>query len=391
MGEQACRPDCSGWNVCTAAEVCNGLDDDGDGTPDNGFACARGARRGCTGPTGAMGMQSCRADCSGWEACAVAEICNGMDDDGDGTPDNGFACVRGTSRSCTTSCMTAGTQSCEPDCRGFGVCRAALETCGNRCDDNGNGMVDEGCATAPSNDRCTSATALSPASGGTLMGTTGGAARDVTDCGLTGPEVFYRIDVPVRSLVYFDTFGTSYDTGLSLRASCTGAQIACEDDDCGTLQDQLVAVVNPGTYYLAVHARYSASTGPFQLRWQSFPVPTNGTPTRITGNGDYTGMTAGASSGWTSCRGSGVEGFHYFTMCPSTTRTVVAATCGLVTWDTVVSIADGTVRACEDDTMGCGTQSRATATLSGPGAFIIVVDSFGCCATNAYTLRVSFL
>jgi hypothetical protein len=42
-------------------------------------------------------------------------------------------------------------------------------------------------------------------------------------------------------------------------------RIACEDDDCGVLQDQLVAVVDPGTYFLAVQARRTSAVGPFDL------------------------------------------------------------------------------------------------------------------------------
>ena len=37
--------------------------------------------------------------------------------------------------------------------------------------------------------------------------------------------------------------------------TCGAATTLCEDDDCATLQEQLVTVVAPGTYLLAVHAR----------------------------------------------------------------------------------------------------------------------------------------
>jgi hypothetical protein len=347
-------------------------------------ACPSSASEVCTTPSGVAGTRTCAADCSGFGACTAAEICNGLDDDGDGMPDDGFACVRGTMQSCMTACGSMGNRTCDATCV-FPAC-ATAEVCGNGCDDDADGSVDELC-----NDLCAAAQALSPASGGTLMGTTAGAAREVTDCGpmtgTPGGEVFYSITVAVRSLIYADTFGTTYDTTLSLRAACGSATTSCEDDDCGVLQDQLVAVVAPGTYHLAVHARRTTGTGPFRLRWQSFPVPTNGTPTRITANGTIMGTTAGTASSYTSCDGTGVENFHFLTLCTGM-RTITASTCAS-TWDTVVSIVDGAVRDCDDDT--CATRSTASAAVSGPGALAVIVDSFGCCTTNAYSLEISGL
>ncbi|MCC7540990.1 MAG: hypothetical protein IT379_32525, partial [Deltaproteobacteria bacterium] len=388
VGARTCAADCTGFGSCVGTEVCNGCDDDGDGTRDDGVGvCPANAAEPCTTASGVAGMRTCAADCSGFGACIAGEVCNGLDDDGDGMPDDGFPCVRGRVQTCTTACGTTGSQTCGAMCT-FPAC-AAGEVCGNACDDDGDGLRDELC-----NDLCASAVALTPASGGTTMGTTDGAAREVMDCqaatGTPGGEVWYSITVAVRSLVYFDTFGTTYDTTLSLRPACDGAQIACEDDDCGTLQEQLVAIVAPGTYFLAVQARRLPGVGPFNLRWQSFAVPDNGTPTRITGNGTVTGTTAGTASSWLSCDGTGVESFHYLTVCPSTTRTLTASTCASAsTFDTVVSIANGAVVACDDDT--CGLRSTAIGTVTGPGAYQVIVDSFSCCATNAYSLAISGL
>jgi hypothetical protein len=114
----------------------------------------------CTTPSGVTGMRTCAADCSGWGACVAAEVCNGLDDDGDGNPDDGFVCVRGSTETCMTACSTMTMRTCGPMCT-FPACTTP-EVCGNACDDDGDGLVDELC-----NDLCTAATALTPIEGGT--------------------------------------------------------------------------------------------------------------------------------------------------------------------------------------------------------------------------------
>lgn len=84
-------------------------------------------------------------------ACGATpkEVCNGVDDDCDGVPDDGFACVKGTpTKSCTTSCGSTGTQACNADCS-LGGCAPPAETC-NAADDDCNGKCDDvdGCRVA---------------------------------------------------------------------------------------------------------------------------------------------------------------------------------------------------------------------------------------------------
>jgi hypothetical protein len=92
--------------LCRAAtETCNGCDDDGDGQIDepgggSPVLCRAGEVRSCTTSCGTLGTQTCSGGCS-WDPCAAAEICNACDDDGDGMVDDGFAlggCVLGGRR-----------------------------------------------------------------------------------------------------------------------------------------------------------------------------------------------------------------------------------------------------------------------------------------------------
>ncbi len=152
MGWAAASGDC---NDATGAispgdlEVCNGVDDNCNGTRDDaaGMVCVLGATRAGTGTFGSCGSVSgiytCNADCRGetFIASPPAETCNGADDDCDGVADDPFTCVRNSVNPCVTGCGTVGTYTCTASCTA-GTC-AATEVC-NGCDDDADGSTDEG-------------------------------------------------------------------------------------------------------------------------------------------------------------------------------------------------------------------------------------------------------
>lgn len=75
----------------SATETCDGLDNDCDGNADESFACIQGAALGgsCKTSCGITGTRICSSSCT--VACQPpAEVCNGRDDDCDGTVDNGL-------------------------------------------------------------------------------------------------------------------------------------------------------------------------------------------------------------------------------------------------------------------------------------------------------------
>ena len=140
---------------CSAAaptvEACNGRDDDCDGFNDEGFpldvTCALGV-----GACRRAGVQRCAADgagvvCGAMPGAPVDEVCNGVDDDCDGSVDEGFA---GLGEGCSAGigvCQRGGVRVCGADGSDV-VCSAVPGLAGDeRCDGADNdcdGPVDEG-------------------------------------------------------------------------------------------------------------------------------------------------------------------------------------------------------------------------------------------------------
>ncbi len=378
---QTCVPGAAG------AEVCNGVDDDCDSFVDESLpalscgvgACARSVVA-CTGGV----TQTCTPGTAG------IEVCDGIDDDCDSLVDEdlgNLVCGVGACQRTVPACSGGVTVACVAGAAGVEVC--------NGVDDDCDGTVDDGvCGTsAPSNDTCAGALLLTGASGTRATDTLVGATANTTDCGFSGVEVFYRVDVAVRSLIYLDTLGSSLDTSLSYRGtSCPGAAALCEDDDCSTVQDQLVAVVAAGTHYFAVHTHASYVTpGAFSLRWQVMAAAA-GTNTRVTAAGTFAGATSGASGIAPTCgSGGGAENGYHWTQCPGTTHSISANTCTSA-FDTLLQLQGPTGNiVCDDDGCGYPASQITAASTSGVGLFQLVVDGYSSTASGTYTLALTSL
>nr|AYM52573.1 cell surface protein [Aetherobacter rufus] len=142
-----CIPDVDPGSL---TEVCNGLDDNCDGSVDEGYnvggtcsvgvgGCAKKAAIICDGMGGAT--------CPAVPGMPTAEICNGIDDNCNGTTDEGFdvggACTVGLG-----ACQAAGNFAC--NLMGAIVCDAITgsvspEICGNAIDEDCDGKLDNGC------------------------------------------------------------------------------------------------------------------------------------------------------------------------------------------------------------------------------------------------------
>jgi hypothetical protein len=136
--------------VCEAGEQCNGFDDDCDGVVDEGFEigalCSEGLGA-CAG-TGELVCDGANdVACTADVGLPEAEICNGIDDDCDGTVDN----LGIRDEPCTVGqgpCARTGSITCQQDNDAWGLaCDAAIghpeeEIC-NGEDDDCDGVVDQ--------------------------------------------------------------------------------------------------------------------------------------------------------------------------------------------------------------------------------------------------------
>ena len=293
------------WIACTAAtysacatssgktyqvveSLCDGQDNDCDGTTDAGLT------HGCfTGPAGQRnvgackdGVQTCIA--SVWGACtgsvqATAETCNGVDDDCNGLTDDGPSWTnRGTV--CAVgigACKRTGAYICDPiSPTGPTVCSvsegtASTEVC-NGLDDNCDGQTDEGATWSNKGAPCTAGQGICVRSGVYVCDVT--APLGLTVCGASpgaaGTEVCNGLDDDCNGLTddgpLWSNKGTACTVGLgacrrtgvfvcntlspagpticSATAGTAGTEV-CNglDDNCNGLTDEGALWANMGT------------------------------------------------------------------------------------------------------------------------------------------------
>jgi hypothetical protein len=141
-GDGSCETDCV---PSSATEICNGIDDNCDGEVDEGFDCRMGHEVACTTLCGSTGSGICSLACSLPDPASCnppGELCNGEDDDCNGSCDNGYDCCNGESGTCETACGSTGARQCSATCA-WSSCAPPAETC-NGADDDCDGQCDVG-------------------------------------------------------------------------------------------------------------------------------------------------------------------------------------------------------------------------------------------------------
>ncbi len=178
-GTQSCTT--GTWSICSgetmpALESCNDADDDCDGNVDEGVTRACGSSTGICRP----GTETCSAGSFGTcigGTTPGAETCDGsLDENCNGTVDEGCTCAVGTTMPCgtATGACNPGSQTCNSS-GAWGACMGAIgptpEVC-NGVDDDCNGTVDDPgtCPTAPPSVMCGAAITRQVLSTVTLSG-----------------------------------------------------------------------------------------------------------------------------------------------------------------------------------------------------------------------------
>ncbi len=256
------------WDSCVPDsplnETCNGLDDDCDGTTDEGCECIDGATQPCyTGCSCTEGIGACHGGtqtCANglWGECAgevtpTIEVCNGVDDDCDGHTDEflgSTTCGQGACFHTVENCVFGQAQTCDP------LQGASVELC-DGVDNDCDGLIDEdyiGLGQA-----CTAGYGVCQAGGTTVcaangLGTAcnavlGNATGDDTDCngvdddcdgvaddGYAANQTSCGIGACGRTGLLMCVGGQTQDTcqaGMPSNESCNGL-----DDDCDGQSDE---------------------------------------------------------------------------------------------------------------------------------------------------------
>ncbi len=381
-------------------EICDGNDNDCDGNTDEGFnlgaPCDGADADACDEGTivcGSGGVAVC-SDATGNNV----ELCNGLDDDCRNGADDpfaiGMACQVGLGQ-----CLRSGSLVCN----GTGTsvqCSASAgtplpELCGNGADEDCNGSD----AACPANDLPAGAVDIS--AGGTFAVDLSAAHDDNwaagVDCGdQGGRDVFYTFTLPATEVVYFDTFGASFDSVVRIFAgSCTalGSVQRCENNACGTTRAHGALELAAGSYCLVVDQLSSAITaGASSLVFKRGGRGGVALPA-------LSGTVTGTTTGKTDLSVAGGEANTpppevgpIFASGPGA-HTVSANTCTGTSFDAILSLrrgaANSTDLTCSDDVSGCGNglQPKITnASVSGADLVWIIVDGFGTTGNGTYTL-----
>ncbi|HKY33055.1 MAG TPA: right-handed parallel beta-helix repeat-containing protein, partial [Candidatus Polarisedimenticolia bacterium] len=221
------------------AETCDGLDNDCDGVPDDGFdvgmACTVGLGECAAGGTVVCALDGLSSFCDATPGTPGTETCDGLDNDCDGTVDNGF----GAGEACSAGvgeCQESGVTVCTPDGTGT-QCGATpgdpvAETC-DGLDNDCDGAVDNGFLLG---EACSAGVGECQASGVTVCTVDGTG----TQCGATpGDPVAETCDGLDN-----DCDGAA-DNGFPVGGACSAGtgecqaagSLVCSQDGTGTVCD----------------------------------------------------------------------------------------------------------------------------------------------------------
>ncbi len=226
-------PEC-GNDVVEAGEDCDGAELDGADCMSLGFT---GGRLACAADC-TFDVSACSDAACGNDVIEGAEVCDGADLGG---------------ADCVSEGFVGGVLACAGDCSGYdtAACMAGLP-----CQDEDIGgmvglAVTSGDTTGDDDD---------------LAGSCGG---------MSGNDRVILFTAPADGDYVFDTFGSGYDTKLSLFSDCV-TEISCNDDAGGGLQSELMLSMLAGESVLVVVDGFNGDDGPWVLNIDTFAPPVCG-------------------------------------------------------------------------------------------------------------------
>jgi hypothetical protein len=388
---QVCAPGAPG------TEVCNGQDDDCDGNTDEALgtlSCGFG-RCVATAPVCVGGAPGTCVPNSG---ASRPEMCDGIDDDCDGAADDAIpdlTCGVGACMRSVTACITGVPQTCTPGA-------PATEICGDAVDQDCNGTA-EG---VPGNSTCSSPIAYTI--GSTITGDNSCANHEYVTSGTCfsrglgydSTYSFASTGGPTRYTIRM-TGPTGYDTVLHAHAASACAvadELACNDDFAGTNVSEVNVDSPPsGTVWLVADSYTASSGGTFTLTSSTTALnnDTCASVIPLRANGRYTGTTTGRVSDFTgvSCQANTTGEDVIYSITARSSGTITLDTCGS-SFDTVLYVGTtcgAFATACDDDagSGACGELTSTTSFAATAGTtYYIVVDGYNS-QDGTYVLNVS--
>lgn len=190
--------------------------------------------------------------------CSPAECADGTDNDGDGLID-----------SADPGCEMLADNTESPD-------PTVAPQCFDGVDNDSNGSIDypadPGCTSASDDIElsCSDADPIVQIAAATVTGTTTSASADFSpscNSSTTAPEIAHLISFPgALATLTVDTFGSSFDTVLEVRAGdcATGMSLGCNDDTGGTQSSVSMTDVDAGIYFISVDG-FGSRSGAYTL------------------------------------------------------------------------------------------------------------------------------